>query len=172
MSTNGSEPQAISPSYIKALHTRRAQTGDPVSKRKVWGLSLGEVWLPYFMATNAVGVTQIPSPDLGAPLRLRLDKAGAVRLSETGKPSFSVAESLRDEVRVLQSNFVASLVGFTGQVQAEHEGEYTDQAYSAREMGRPIMERDNQMLAMALDTFERQRAEQAQSLDTKEAVSA
>ena len=46
--------------------------------RKVWSISLAQVWTPFFPATNTSGQTAIDADAIGAPLRLQKDKDGTV----------------------------------------------------------------------------------------------
>ena len=125
------------PSYIKTLH--KPHSNGKSQDRRVWGIELGMTWVPYFTATNAVGITALPSAALGAPLRLRLGKDGSVQFSKAGRPALSVASELRNEVKLVQDNFIAELQAFSGLVQREDVEAYAAQVQAAQEAGAPIV---------------------------------
>ena len=108
------------PNYISSL--LQPQAGK-TSGRKVWSIDLETVWVPFFLATNTVNATAIPSDALGAPLRLAREDDGSVRFSKTGRPVVRVVKEVSEQVKIVRDNFVANLQSFTGQVmKKEKEG--------------------------------------------------
>ena len=101
------------PNYIKSLlmpSIRKPQG------RRVWSIDLEQVWLPFFLATNTMGDTAIPSEAIGCPLRLGYDKTGAVRFTQAGRPVVRVAKDIGDSVRLVRDNFTANLLNYAGSV--------------------------------------------------------
>ncbi|MBI4201198.1 MAG: hypothetical protein HY531_02785 [Chloroflexi bacterium] len=141
--------QVKTPAYIQTL---LKQTPKPQAARKVWSVDLENVWVPFFTATNASGATSIPSEDLGAPLRLAKTRDGLVRFSQNGRPTLRVAPALNDQIGSVRENFIATLVGYTGQViKANAEG-YKAEVEKAHKAAAPIV------AAMAHDLTEATRA--------------
>jgi len=129
--------------------------------RKVWGIGLATVWLPYFTATNAAGLTAIPSDALGAPIRLRRDKqTNEVRFGSNGRPSLQVVAPVRDQVMQAQANFVVHLLDYTDMVQKGQPSEYAAQVQYAHEAGAPIIATDQADLADAIAKMEQADAEE------------
>ena len=75
MNNNNETPQ-----YIASLFKPNAKKQ---SARKVWSIDLETVWLPFFIASNTMGVTQIPHEAIGCPLRLGYNTDGSVKFSNT-----------------------------------------------------------------------------------------
>jgi len=72
------------PNYIRALLI--PTNGSKPRARRVWGIDLETIWLPFFTATNVMGDTAIPADAMGAPLRLGYNADGSVKFSKTGRP--------------------------------------------------------------------------------------
>ena len=117
------------PNYIATL---LQPTASRPRGRKVWSVDLETVWIPFFLATNAVKATAIPSEALGAPLRLRYDKDGEVRFTKTGRPSLKVATEVAANVRMVRENFVANLQSFTGRVMSQAKDDYKAEVEAAQ----------------------------------------
>jgi hypothetical protein len=83
------------PLDIKALLQKSAKKPQG---RKVWGIDLETVWIPFFTASNVQGDTAIASDSLGYPIRLAYSPDGAVKFSKGGKPMFRVVKELSDGV--------------------------------------------------------------------------
>lgn len=136
-----------SPSYIKAL---LKPNGSKPQGRRVWGIDLESVWLPFFTATNTMGDTAISAEALGAPLRLAYDKDGTPKFSTTGRPVVRVVKDLADHVRLIRENFIAGLAAYThGIIQESPEG-YKAQVQAAQEAGHPIVDHDKAVLLAAM----------------------
>lgn len=135
------------PEYIKSL---LAPTTKAPQGRKVWSIDLQQVWLPFFTATNAMGDTAIPSAAIGAPLRLAYDKTGAVRFSQTGRPTVRVAKEIADNVKLVRDNFTANLLNYAGSVMRDNEEGFKAQVELARKAGEPILKLDSVNLSSAL----------------------
>ena len=106
--------------------------------------------LPFFTATNAMGVTRIPHEAMGSPLRLAYEADGSVKFSKNGKPVIKkVAKDTADNVRLIRENFVAGLLDYATSVKAKHEAKYLEQIKLNIEAGRPIAERDTENLEPA-----------------------
>lgn len=146
----------VSSTYIAAL--LKPPTVKPASSRKLWGIDLEGVWLPFFMASNVEGQTNIPSEALGAPLRLGYDKDGEVRFNQSGRPSFKVASELSEQVNIVKGNIMASLVQYTGQVVKSNKDGYAEEAMKAHNAGQNILTRDADALQKAIDAIEAQAA--------------
>jgi len=137
-----------SPSYIKSLlipSIRKPQG------RRVWSIDLEQVWLPFFLATNTMGDTAIPSDALGCPLRLGYDKAGAVRFTQAGRPVVRVAKEIGDSVRLVRDNFTANLLNYAGSVIKDNGEGYKAQVALAKKAGEPIIQHDRLQLHLALE---------------------
>ena len=143
---------SVSSNYIAAL--LKPPTVKPASSRKLWGIDLEGVWLPFFMASNVEGQTNIPSEALGAPLRLGYDKDGEVRFSQSGRPSFKVASELSEQVNSVKGNIMASLVQYTGQVVKSNKDGYAEEAQKAHNAGQDILTKDANALQKAIDDME------------------
>ncbi len=107
--------------------------------------------MPVLTATNVVGLTDIPSDALGAPLRLNKASDGAVvRFLKSGRPSYGVAKPIRDAVKVAQENFEAENLLFVASVQKAHKEEYKAEVMAAYEAEKPINEKALQDIAAAI----------------------
>ena len=131
------------PSFLKALLT---PNGKPPTGRRIWSIDLETVWLPFFVATNAMAETNIPHDALGAPLRLALSGDGSIKFSKSGRPVTKVAKDLSDAVRLARENFAAGLQNHAKQVLASYPDAYREQVELAKEAGAPIIAKDKAML--------------------------
>ncbi len=135
------------PLYIKNLLLPNAKSP---TGRRVWGLDLETVWLPFLMATNAMGDTAVPADALGSPIRLAYDKDGEVKFSKSGRPISRVAKPISDNVTLIRQNFVATLQQYTEQVAESNKEEYAKVVTSARIAGEPIINHDKAELSKAI----------------------
>lgn len=135
------------PNYIKSLLMPNPKKA---TARRVWGIELELVWLPFFTATNAQGDSAIPSDALGCPLRLGYEADGSVKFSKTGRPVTKVVKELADSVRMVKDNFTAGLLAYAGEVYTDNPEGYRLQLESARVAGEPIQTRDTANLSKAL----------------------
>ncbi|MBA7539430.1 hypothetical protein ES705_31709 [subsurface metagenome] len=142
------------PTSIASLFTPNGKKAPAV--KRVWGIDLATVWLPFFTATNTQGVTAIPSDALGCPMRLKYNADGSVKFTKTGRPVFPVEKEIANNVRLVKENFTAGLLVFAEQVLENNAEGYQAQVEMARVAGEPIMIRDRANLAVAQ---EKQRAE-------------
>lgn len=127
--------------------------------RRAWNIPLYGVWVPFFTATNAQGKTDIPSEALGAPLRLKKASDGKVKFSKTGRPQFTVAKPLNDQIRLVRDNFIAQLQSFTNQsVDADSES-YQAEVQKAQQAAKPLIDYDRRELESAIE-----RGEQAEAM--------
>jgi hypothetical protein len=152
------------PTYIKALVmpvTRKTQG------RRVWSIDLESVWLPFFVATNTMGDTAIPADVLGCPLRLQIDKDGAVKFSAIGRPVIRVAKEISSHVQMVRENFVANLMDYTEKVATENQKAYGDTVKYAEKAGKPIHERQNSELEKAIKARLLAEAEAAAEAETE-----
>ena len=140
------------PQYIKSLVSPTAQKPQG---RKVWNIDLKEVWIPFFLATNAQGDTAIPSADIGYPIQLGVDKkTGEVRFSKaTGKPIYRVSKGISDGVKMVRDNQIAGMLAFVGQVEEENPDGYAEQVRLADKMGAPLANHDNALLQEAMEAI-------------------
>jgi hypothetical protein len=150
------------PNYIKALLT--PNTKKPQG-RKVWSIDLETVWLPFFIATNTMGDSSIPSASLGCPMRLAYDKAGAVRFSSTGRPIIRVDKELSNSVKMVRDNLAANLVSYAGEVMEQHSEDYKTQVELSVKAGQPIAQHDKAELTKAMQA--KAEAEKAEKVETE-----
>ena len=138
------------PNYIQTL---LQPTASKPTGRRVWSIDLETVWIPFFLATNTVKATAIPSEDLGAPLRLAYDKDGEVKFTKSGRPSLKVATEVAANVRMVRENFVANLQSFTGKVMSQEKDGYKAEVEAAQAAAKPIIAKmtdDLNLAALAL----------------------
>jgi len=135
------------PNYIKTL---LMPNGRKPAGRKVWSIDLETVWLPFFLATNAMGDTAIPAEAIGAPLRLAYNTDGSVKFSKTGRPITKVAKDLSDTIRLVRENFAANLASYAHSVQSANPDGYKAQIDTAKIAGEPIIAKDKANLDNAL----------------------
>jgi len=136
-----------SPSYIKQL---LQPNGSKKQGRRVWSVDLETVWLPFFHATNVMGDTAIPVDALGAPIRLSLDKDGAVKFSKSGRPVTKVAKEITQTVTLVRDNMVANLMDYTHTVAEGKANEYKASVTTAIKAGKPIIDKDRFELDKAI----------------------
>jgi hypothetical protein len=136
------------PNYIKALLL--PTNGNKPRARRVWGIDLETVWLPFFTATNTMGDTAIPADALGAPLRLGYAADGSVKFTKSGRPQLKVAKDIADSVRLVKDNFTAGLLAYANGVIADNPDGYKAQIELAREAGEPILSKDKANLSKAM----------------------
>ena len=136
------------PTYIKSLIVPR--NGQKVRARRVWGIDLAMVWLPFLTACNTAGETHLPPDALGAPLRLAYNPDGSVKFSKTGRPVMRVAKDLADTVRLVRDNFTANILDYASQVQENMPDQFQSQLELAQKAGEPIVQRDSRSLDKAI----------------------
>jgi len=137
------------PNYIKALLIP-SSNGNKPRARRVWGIDLETIWLPFFTATNTMGDTAIPSDAMGAPLRLGYNADGSVKFSKTGRPVTKVVKDIADSVRLVKDNFTAGLLTYASGVITDNPDGYKAQVELAREAGEPILTKDRDNLSKAM----------------------
>ena len=152
------------PNYIKAL---LIPNGKKPAGRRVWGIDLATIWLPFFTATNTMGDTAIPADALGAPLRLGYNTDGSVKFSKTGRPVTKVVRDIGDSVRLVKDNFTAGLLAYASGVITDNPDGYKAQVDMAREAGQSILNRDSVNLSKAMAEAVAEAVEQAQDKATK-----
>jgi len=133
--------------YIQRLVT---PTAKKAQGRKVWSVDLEQVWLPFFVATNANDDTAIPHEAIGAPIRLGYDKDGSVKFSATGKPVLRVAKELSESIRNVRENFVAGLLDYASETTEKNAKGVKRELELARKAGKPIIDDDNAHLQEAI----------------------
>jgi hypothetical protein len=136
------------PNYIKSLLI--PSNGNKPRARRVWGIDLELVWLPFFLATNTMGDTAIPADALGAPLRLGYNADGSVKFSKTGRPVTRVARDIADSVRLVRDNFTAGLLAYAKGVITDNPDGYSAQVETAKVAGEPIQTKDRANLDKAV----------------------
>jgi hypothetical protein len=134
------------PNYITTL---LQPTASRPTGRKVWSIDLETVWIPFFLATNTVKATAIPSEALGAPLRLAYDKDSEVKFTKSGRPSLKVTTEVAASVRMVRENFVANLQSFTGKVMSQEKDAYKAEVEAAQAAASPIVAKMKDDLDMA-----------------------
>jgi len=135
------------PQYIKSL---LIPNGQKPKGRRVWGIDLETVWLPFFTSTNVMGDTAIPADALGAPLRLAYNPDGTVKFSKTKRPVTKVVKDIADNVRLVKDNFTATLLAYANEVATENPDSYKALVEEANKAGEPIINRDKQNLEQAI----------------------
>jgi hypothetical protein len=135
------------PNYIKAL---LIPNGKKPAGRRVWGIDLETIWLPFLTATNTMGDTAIPADAMGAPLRLGYNADGSVKFSKTGRPVLKVAKDIANSVRLVKDNFTAGLLAYANGVITDNPEGYKAQIEIAREAGQPILDKDSVNLSKAM----------------------
>jgi len=111
--------------------------------RKVWSISLTQVWTPFFTATNTSGQTAIDADAIGAPLRLQKDKDGTPKFNSNGRPVIRVVKELSDNIRVVRENFAQGLVNYARHIRDTMPDEYRAQVEAAQRAGEPVVSKDN-----------------------------
>ena len=111
--------------------------------RKVWSISLAQVWIPFFTATNTSGQTAIDADAIGAPLRLQKEKDGTPKFSKTGKPVIKVVRELSDNIRIVRENFAQGLVNYARHIGETMPDEYKAQVELAQKAGEPVVAKDS-----------------------------
>jgi len=146
------------PQYIKSL---LIPNGKKPTGRRVWSIDLETVWLPFFLATNTMGETNIPAEALGAPLRLAYNADGSVKFSKSGRPVTKVAKDLSDNIRLVRENFTASLQSYANGVIAENPEAYKAQVQAAQKAGEPILTKDRHNLEQAIAKMKQEELDKA-----------
>jgi len=136
------------PNYIKSLLI--PNNGNKPRSRRIWGIDLELVWLPFFLATNTQGDTAMPADALGSPLRLGYNADGSVKFSKTGRPVTKVAKDIADNVRLVKDNFTTGLLAYANGVITDNPDGYSAQVESARIAGEPIQTKDRANLNKAV----------------------
>lgn len=114
--------------------------------RRVWSIPLAGIWLPFFMASNVMGQSNISAEALGAPLRLAVEKDGTPRFSNTGRPVVRVVKEIADQVRIVRENFTYGLLAYAERVIKAHPDEYKAQVLVAQKAGAPLIQKDTDTL--------------------------
>ena len=135
------------PNYIKSL---LIPNGKKPAGRRVWGIDLETIWLPFFLATNTQGDTAIPADALGSPIRLGYNADGSVKFSRTGRPVTKVVKDVADSVRLVRDNFTAGLLAYSNGVITDNPDGYSAQVEQARVAGEPIQTKDRANLDKAI----------------------
>ncbi len=132
---------------IKALVTP-LPTKDQITRR-VKSLDVAML-VSFAVAQNVEGNTTIPLEAIGAPYRLRTNKAGEVQFSQTGRPSVRVAKELVAFGTMIHNNIVSAIVSDTARVYTEKEAEVKAMIAAAQKAGAPIINADNVKLTAAI----------------------
>ncbi|MFA5186775.1 MAG: hypothetical protein WC551_09885 [Patescibacteria group bacterium] len=135
------------PAYVKQLLK-------PVPKqsagRKVWSIDLETVWIPFFIASNVQGDTNISKDAIGAPLRLQRNTDGTPKFSNNGRPVIRVNGELNQHIRFARENMVFQMLNFASDVQKSDPNAYKAEVEVCQEAGRPVIEKDNLDIQMAV----------------------
>ena len=161
MNNNNETPQ-----YIASLFK---PTAKKQSARKVWSIDLETVWLPFFVASNTMGVTQIPSEAIGCPLRLGYNTDGSVKFSKTGRPTTRVATEISQSVTLVRENFVAGIQNYTQTVRTENEEAYNATVKACIQAGKPIADNDKANLEEAMAAMVEEAIAEAEAKSNAEA---
>lgn len=150
--------------YMALLFKPNAKSSN---SRKVWSIDLESVWVPYFTASNTVGVSNIPNEALGAPLRLAFNPDGSVKFAKSGKPIYKVAKPISDSVKLIRENFIAELVRQTDKIKADYPEQYQEQIKANLEAGAKLKAYDKQKLDEAMTKIVQQALAHAETTETK-----
>lgn len=101
---------------VKAMVTPRHK---PVSEKRAWSIAVESVWVPFYMATNTAGLTEIGSEALAHPVEIAYGKDGLPRFTDDGRPIMRVNKTLASQVRTARDNYENQLRDFTRNIQAE-----------------------------------------------------
>ncbi len=154
-----STTQSKSPSYVSALLMPRAQAA---SDKRVWSVPLAGVWVPFFVATNTAGETDIAPDVLGAPIRLQRNQDGTPKFSKNGKPVLRTVKELSDQIRLVRENFVFGLMSYTANIQKTMNAEYKAQVNAAEIAGTPIIKGDGDAVVAYLEQVKEQAQEKVE----------
>ena len=125
--------------------------------KRAWSISVENTWVPFFMASNVKGETQIPYDVLGAPIRLAKNEDGTIKFSKAGRPMTRVHPVLAEQVKVCQEKYVADLQGFAGNVARELPDEYRAAVEFAQRAAVPVLEQMDQDVTDYLAELEAQK---------------
>src|SRR5271157_5077077 len=150
--------------YIASLFK---PTTNKTNGRKVWSIDLETVWLPFFTASNTMGVTAIQPESLGSPLRLAFNQDGSVKFSKAGKPVIRVAKEIGDNVKLVRENFIAGLQNYTHEVYTTNEQAYKDTVKACLEAGKPIQDHDKDKLDEAMAKMVEQAIAEAEAKEAE-----
>ena len=154
------QPQFQTPDWIKRLHI---PTPKKMAGRKVWGLDLETVILPFYVASNTVGDTNVPHSALGAPIRLAIALDGSIRFGKSGRPLTRIAKELAEQVRIMREQYIAGLGQFTEQVRQFNPDGYKAEIALCVQAGKPIIEHDRQILSAYITAQAEQAAAAAEA---------
>lgn len=101
---------------VKVMVTPRHK---PVSEKRAWSIGVQSVWVPFYMATNAAGLTEIDPESLAHPVEIAYGKDGLPRFTEDGRPVMRVNKTLSGQVRTARENYEAQLREFVHNIQGE-----------------------------------------------------
>jgi hypothetical protein len=154
------------PDYIVSLLKPTVNKGQ---SRKAWSIDLETVWLPFFTATNTMGVSSIPLEALGAPLRLAYNADGSVKFGKNGKPVIKIASEISSNIRLIRENFVAGLQSYTHEVYTQNEQGYKETVKASLKAGKPIQDHDKTELDKAMARMVEQAIAEAEAQEQAEA---
>lgn len=152
-----------------AIQSLLAPTTKGGPERKAWSIGLEAVWVPFFIATNVMGQTDIPSDVLGAPLRLNKTKDGEIRFSANGRPVMKIAPELNSQINLVRENFAASLINTAAAVAEERPVEYRDHVTEIQAAGAPILESDTIELDATLMVLKARAEKEAEEMAASQA---
>jgi hypothetical protein len=119
--------------------------------RRAWGIDVETFWVPVFTAAKVMGqALDLPDESLGAPIRLAHDKDGAVKFSQSGKPTFRVDSRLNEYVNRARENYIAVNLAYVGEVAQERSKTYKAQVERQQLAGQPLIDADDAALDEAV----------------------
>ena len=123
------QPKAATAQWLDLTQLTTPRPTKP-QDRKVWGLGLEAIWLPFLTATNVDGTTNISPDALGAPVRLARQRAtGAIRRRADGSAATQVVTEISASVRLIRDNFGSGLQAYSA-ASAKAHPEAHKQAYA------------------------------------------
>ena len=141
--------------YVKQM-LALGKSSQRQASRKLWGIDMEGVLLPFMIASNAQGDSTIPSDALGAPLRLVDAGDGTAKFTKpnsegVSRPIVRVAKPISDHVKLMREGYIATLMQYTATAQTEAADKVKAVVEDAVKAGAPIIARDAQLLRKATE---------------------
>ena len=143
---SGHDAEKFKPSkQLAAMTTMHTQMLAPSAKtrggKRARGIDVESVWVPYLTSTNVMGITNVASEVLGAPIIPSFTKDGELRVSSSGRPVTRVQDEITEQVRISQENEEARMIAYTGAVMEERQDAYTQEVKAAYAAGQPVLDK-------------------------------
>jgi hypothetical protein len=132
-----------------------APTGRSKAGKKAWSIDVETTWVPFFTAGRVLKdkkgrpLCDLPDDVLGAPIRLAVDKQGAVKFGANGRPVTRLAAELKEQIDIARDNYIVSLQALTAVAMEESPEEYREVVARQQAAAVPVFEREAEMVAEA-----------------------